>query len=72
MAAPDAPLVITLRDVYDSVSALGDKVEGRFDEVESWQEAHADNDNKNFNRLNIQFFGILAGLITVLAVVVKV
>jgi len=37
MAAPDAPLVITLRDVYDAVNRLGERVSGLCSQVQALQ-----------------------------------
>jgi len=38
MAAPEAPLVITLRDVYEAVNRLAERVSGLAGQVEALQE----------------------------------
>lgn len=65
-----APVVITLRDVYNSVQDLKGTVSSRFDEVEDWQHQHQVRDTEMFGSLNVKFYGILAGLSTVLVAVV--
>ncbi|MGZ4518844.1 MAG: hypothetical protein ACXVGB_00300 [Mycobacteriaceae bacterium] len=61
-AGVEDKLFITLRDVYDLVKKVGD-------DTLDWQERHAAADAKSFQALNIKFYGILAGIISVLAVV---
>lgn len=60
MPDENAPVVITNRDVYELLQKHMEK-------VDSWQETHAASDTKAFTSLNVKFYGLLAGIVTVLA-----
>lgn len=62
MTNTDDPIIVTQRDIYN---LLKDHIEN----VTEWQTAHASSDQKAFTSLNIKFYGILAGIISVLAVI---
>jgi hypothetical protein len=66
MGDEDAVVRITLRDVYDRVGALEQKIERRID-------AHEESDNRRFDALNIRVFGILATVVAAsIAVVINI
>jgi len=80
MAAPDAPLVITLRDVYDAVTRLSERVTGLAGQVEGLQgrfdraDKHRDDHESRLRSLERRQWPIpsAALLISIAAVVVAV
>lgn len=48
-------VLITMRDIYDSVHELREDVTARMDR-------HEANDSERFSNLNVKFYGVLAAL----------
>jgi len=80
MAAPDSPLVITLRDVYEAVTRLGERVTGLAGQVEALQgrfdrsDKHRDDHEARLRALERRQWPIpsAALLVSIAAVVVAV
>ena len=70
--ASDAPIQITLRDVYNLVQEHGDKVGNRLDGVEQNLAAHLAEDVKALADIRIKLYGLVAGIIAVFAATLPV
>lgn len=64
------PVVITLRDVYDLLVKHTDSTRDKLDELEDDLAAHTAQDAEQFADLRIKFYGLGAGMLTVLAALV--
>lgn len=62
MEPKEPGVLITMRDIYDSVHELRNEVTAR-------QEAHEAKDAERFSQLNVKFYGVLAGIVAAAATV---